>query len=266
MGKILFDLKVRLASPITIISWILASVACTFAGPFNTYSIDTLGFRAFFWSSVLLVSVVASQGITVTYRHCFPRWSILKLAVIACVTFTFAYWLFIWGTITVIYDDQVLPQPLMVLALIAAVAVAIFAIIYLVSPNTLQPDAGASVENTQTARIELPEDSGNRNGNTFLQRLGPDAGSRLIRLAMRDHYIEAYTEHGLRTLHMRFADALRELEGINGDQIHRSHWINFDEIKGVVKDGGKIGFEMSDGFIAPVARSRKPELKQRGLL
>ena len=260
MRKIAFDLRERLLSPVTTISWFASSVACAIAGPFNTYEIDTLSFRIVFWSSILLVSVVMSNAIQVTLLHLKPHWPSRPLAAVSCAAFTLVYWVFIMATLRFVYGPVSLPHPIVLLGFIAGVSASIYIALFYVKLGLL--------------RVTQPKEMGTRQAhdglnpalNPFMQRLGLGAGDRLIRLVMRDHYIEAYTERGQRTLHMRFADAVRELNGFNGDQIHRSHWVNFDEVTQVVREGGKIGFQMSDGFVVPIARSRKPELKQRGLI
>ena len=101
---------------------------------------------------------------------------------------------------------------------------------------------------------------------TFLKRLGPDAGSRLIRLTMSDHYIEAHTDKGMHMLYMRFADAIDALSTANRTQAHRSHWVNLDEVKTTEKDGSKLFFILSDGSKVPISRSRKKELQTLGLI
>ncbi len=258
MLTIVHDLKERLLSPVSIISWLVGASVCSIVGPFNTYEVDTFAFRAVFWPSILFVSMVLGNVTLIVLLHRFPSWSIQKLLVISCGLFATLYWAFVWVAINIIYGPIDLPHPAVLFAVIASVSVAVYAIIYFVSPDQLRP--------APTPELESRPVQTNPTLNPFMQRLGPDAGERLIRLAMRDHYIEAYTERGQRMLHMRFADAVRELGEFNGDQIHRSHWINFDEVEQVVKQGPKTGFKMSDGFIAPIARSRKPELKERGLL
>lgn len=100
----------------------------------------------------------------------------------------------------------------------------------------------------------------------FLARLGPNAGTRLIRLAMSDHYIEAHTDTGMHLLYLRFADAIDELKSADGAQVHRSHWVCFSEISSVTKDGAKIALVMSDGATVPISRSRKKDLQNRGVI
>ncbi|MCP5074805.1 MAG: LytTR family transcriptional regulator [Rhodobacteraceae bacterium] len=101
---------------------------------------------------------------------------------------------------------------------------------------------------------------------TLLQKAGPGTGRRLVRLQSADHYVEVHTEVGTKLLLMRLSDAMEMLIGSNGAQVHRSHWVNLDEVDGVVKRDRKIWLRMSDGIDIPVSRSYRPGLREVGVL
>lgn len=100
----------------------------------------------------------------------------------------------------------------------------------------------------------------------LLRKAGPDAGQRLVRLQSADHYVEVHTEAGPKLLLMRLGDAVEMLSGADGGQVHRSHWVNFDEVSGVVKRDRKIWLKMSDGAEVPVSRPYRPPLREAGLI
>ncbi|MCP5087186.1 MAG: LytTR family transcriptional regulator [Rhodobacteraceae bacterium] len=101
---------------------------------------------------------------------------------------------------------------------------------------------------------------------TLLQKVGPDSGRKLVRLQSADHYVEVHTETGTKLLLMRLSDAMEMLVGSNGGRVHRSHWVNYDEVDGVVKRDRKIWLRMSDGSDVPVSRSYRPSLREIGVL
>ncbi len=101
---------------------------------------------------------------------------------------------------------------------------------------------------------------------SLLRKVGPDTGRRLVRLQSADHYVEVHTETGTKLLLMRLADAMELLSGSNGGQVHRSHWVNFDEVNGIIKSNRKIWLRMSDGVDIPVSRSFRPELREAGMI
>ncbi len=109
----------------------------------------------------------------------------------------------------------------------------------------------------------------NSGGNTarlILRKLGPDSGQKLVRMQSADHYVEVHTEKGAKLLLMRLSDATQMLETFEGAQVHRSHWVNFAEIAGVIKRNRKIWLRMSDGAEIPVSRSFRPSLRAAGMI
>jgi len=271
MNSILNDLKKKLFAPVAILCWLSGSFVSALAGPFDTYSISTLDERLLFWGGILLVATVLSSAMQVSIRYLTPSWGVLKRTGVCCGSFILVYWVFILFIVELIYGHLVQPHPLLLLAVVAGVSISIFTMIYLVSPETLAPqdthDAEVLPELHEHPKQKAVSDIPIANGtNNDLRRLGLVNGHALIRLTMRDHYIEVFTNEGSNLVHMRFADALRVVAQLNGDQIHRSHWVNFDKIDSFVKDGAKIGFRMSDGAVVPIARSQKARLKERGLI
>ena len=65
---------------------------------------------------------------------------------------------------------------------------------------------------------------------------------------------------------MRFADAIRETDGVNGLQIHRSHWVALDAVAGTHRHNGRLFLAMQDGTRLPVSRSRAEEVRGAGLV
>lgn len=100
----------------------------------------------------------------------------------------------------------------------------------------------------------------------LLRKLGPDSGDKLVRIQSADHYVEVHTDTGAKLLLMRLGDAIEMLTGSNGQQVHRSHWVNLEEVKGVIKRNRKIWLRMSDGSDIPVSRSYSPALRKAGVL
>ncbi len=102
--------------------------------------------------------------------------------------------------------------------------------------------------------------------NILLSKFDTDTEVHLIRLTMRDHYVEIFSNQGSQLIHMRFSEAIDTLSDFNGMQIHRSHWVNFDEVIDIIKSKGKILFKMSDGAQVPISRLKQKELKEIGML
>lgn len=280
MKNTLLSLKKRLSSPITILGWSCSSIVLAIMGPFNTYEVQPFTGRLLFWSGILLLSTITGIFTHITIRKTFPKWHLLKRILLSVGIFTAVDWVLVCIIVKIVYAHLGEPPYILILFIIFGATLCIFSIIYLVSPQTLLNNSAPP--NTQRpshhhivvkSSDQPPQETNNtvpkntsQLPNSFLAQFGPDAGEHLVRLAMRDHYIEVYTEIGQKLVHMRFGDAVSQLKDENGGQVHRSHWICFDDIKDVVKDGDKMYFKMSDNALVPISRSRKPELKQRGLI
>jgi DNA-binding LytR/AlgR family response regulator len=63
---------------------------------------------------------------------------------------------------------------------------------------------------------------------------------------------------------LRLRDALGELDGIEGAQVHRSWWVARDAVESVERDGRSVRLVLPRGIAAPVARSRIAELTKAG--
>ena len=104
-----------------------------------------------------------------------------------------------------------------------------------------------------------------RNEVPFLERINEFGRIRLQRLESQDHYVLAVTEMGNYTIRMRFSDAVDEVVAIPGGQVHRSHWVARDAIRGFEKDRGTVTLVLKNADRVPVARSRQSILADWGL-
>ncbi|ADE86911.1 LytTR family DNA-binding domain-containing protein [Rhodobacter capsulatus] len=99
----------------------------------------------------------------------------------------------------------------------------------------------------------------------LMARLSPGLRAPLIRLQMRDHYVEVFTEAGSETVLLRMADAICAAEGVEGLQVHRSHWVARQAILGVMRGQGKVLLALQDGTQVPVSRGNAPAVLALGL-
>jgi hypothetical protein len=114
------------------------------------------------------------------------------------------------------------------------------------------PHAGAP------EHIDEPAAAGETNaGAAFLDRLPPHLGRDLIALEMEDHYVRAHTTLGSVLLLMRMRDAVAELRGVDGIQVHRSWWVARKSIRAVEGTSRALRLELANGLVVPVARDRR---------
>lgn len=102
-------------------------------------------------------------------------------------------------------------------------------------------------------------------GQAFINRIPTKLGTSLICLVMEDHYMIVYTEKGNHMLLMRMKDALIELKGFHGMQVHRSNWIAIDKVKSVNKTSRKTVLVMTNGIEISVSKKYLATIKEAGL-
>ena len=126
-------------------------------------------------------------------------------------------------------------------------------LVYLV----MRPDPEASAEESPSGHVP---------GQRLLNRLSPENRGEVLYLSMQDHYVQVVTAKGSELVLLRFSDALDELDGSNGLQIHRSHWVSRGAIAGWRRDKGKLLLEMPDGTELPVSRSYAKAVRSAGFI
>jgi hypothetical protein len=99
----------------------------------------------------------------------------------------------------------------------------------------------------------------------FLARL-PDKlkGAELWAVEAEDHYLRLHTSLGQDLILMRLADAVAELEGIEGAQTHRSWWVARAAVTETERADGRATLTLKDGAKVPVSRNFTRVLKDDG--
>jgi len=100
----------------------------------------------------------------------------------------------------------------------------------------------------------------------FLDRLPPRLGRDLLCLQMEDHYVRLHTTLGSDMILMRMRDAVDELKGLPGLQVHRSWWVARSAVTGHTLDGRRLALRLSNGMTVPVARAVAPRVRAEGWL
>ncbi|HEY0836318.1 MAG TPA: LytTR family DNA-binding domain-containing protein [Azospirillum sp.] len=120
------------------------------------------------------------------------------------------------------------------------------------APDAVEPTAASAAEPREIA---------------FLARIPARLGRVLVALEMEDHYVRVHTAEGSDLLLMRLRDAVAELDGFDGLQVHRSYWVAASAVAGVErKPDGKLTLLLSTGLKVPVSRSYAPAVRAAGWL
>jgi DNA-binding LytR/AlgR family response regulator len=99
----------------------------------------------------------------------------------------------------------------------------------------------------------------------FLERLPLKLrGAEVWAVEAEDHYLRLHTSKGQDLVLMRLSDAIAELEGIEGAQVHRSWWVAREAITEAVRGDGRATLTLQDGAEVPVSRTYARLLRERG--
>lgn len=87
------------------------------------------------------------------------------------------------------------------------------------------------------------------------------SGQNLWALSSELHYLRVRTDKGMRLILYSLSDAISELGGQDGIQVHRSHWVSRLGVKELIKSDGSDFFVLQDGTQIPISRRRLKETK-----
>lgn len=251
------DLKAAFWSPTPVIAWVLISALIAYSGPFGTYSGYPLLQRTLYWSVVVAISIIGGviTRVIVQRRLRGHSYWISALLTSALMALVLAGPLTVFTAFMVSDTDQHIPGFAQMMFFVFIVAVGISAFRTLLSPV---PEAG------QEDQSPPADDDGEM--PRLLARVDAALRGDVIRLAVYDHYVSLVTPAGEAKLLMRFSDAIAELEGVDGLQVHRSHWVAVPAVVGADCTGGRVFLKMADGAQVPVSRNFRPDVEARGLL
>ncbi|MFN3512879.1 MAG: LytTR family DNA-binding domain-containing protein [Phenylobacterium sp.] len=98
----------------------------------------------------------------------------------------------------------------------------------------------------------------------FLERLPLKLrGAEIWAVEAEDHYLRLHTSKGQDLILMRLSDAVAELEGIEGAQVHRSWWVAREAIVDAARGDGRAVLTLKDGSQVPVSRTYAKMLREK---
>jgi hypothetical protein len=100
----------------------------------------------------------------------------------------------------------------------------------------------------------------------LIARLPPRLGDEVLALQAEDHYVRVHTRRGSDLLLMRLSDAIDELEGLEGDRVHRSWWVARPAVEAVSARGRRLTLTLANALEVPVTREAAAKLRRDGWL
>jgi hypothetical protein len=246
-----------------------AGLVVGFLGPFGTFEKLPLLWRLSFWVCGIVGGFLFHIPLYWLARYVsetkgWPIWvAIVGSAIVAALPTTFLINGIAVSLLNSVTTDSVLTLYPMVLAL----SLPLQTIGHLTAFKGRVSEL-ASVSDEQPVEAILPASDPNtpKPISPFFNRLPKRLGQELLCLQMEDHYVRAFTKLGSDMILMRMADAVRELEGMDGLQVHRSFWVARSAIVDWARDGKNLTLKLSNGKNVPVARDRQTQVKAAGWL
>lgn len=251
----------RLLIDLTIMT--VVGVLLAVLGPFGSFAMP-FALRLAYWLGIALAGYALYLPATVVATRLARRLALPEagLWVAACVVATMPMTLVVWA-VDGLWHPLRLPSAQGWLASYANVLILGSAItsIFWFGRARRQPGATAAELVVAPPPVESPVPT-----TPFLDRLPPHLGRDLIALEMEDHYVRAHTPAGSTLILMRMRDAVAELTGIDGAQVHRSWWVARGHVTATDRDGRNVRLLLTGGIEAPVARGQLESLQAAGWL
>jgi hypothetical protein len=231
---------------------VAAGVFLAVVGAFGTGEAPLLT-RLIYWVPMIVIGTMLGFAIALrTMRR--PKIGENQVLVWAIVTALVALpgTLLVWGYTVLIFGAS--PRSLTMLflevAIVSGAATALMMLINRPGPAT---------------RAAPPTPSGTPVPVRFLERLPVKLkGATLYAVEAEDHYLRLRTSKGSDLILMRMADAIAELDGIEGAQVHRSWWVAKDAVSEVKREDRRVTLVLKDGAQAPVSRPNVAALRESG--
>ena len=244
-----------LAATVAVLAWL---------GPFDTWGRLSLPDRLAFWTLATSVNWLfglvlgSAAGLVLERRGVLP-WAAAVFAgsAVAAVPGTAV----VWGLVAAYMDHRMTGFAALgsLYSQVITIHLVLNALVTWLVYSQPRPAGGAGEPPAAHPAAEAP-------AVPFLARIPARLGRNLLHLHMQDHYVEVHTDEGSDLLLLRFRDALRELDGLDGAQVHRSHWVARAAVAGVERRSGRIALRLVNGSRVPVSRSFAPALRDRGWL
>lgn len=97
-------------------------------------------------------------------------------------------------------------------------------------------------------------------------RLSSSFAGDILALESEDHYVRVHGPRGSELLLIRLRDAIAEMDGLPGEQTHRSWWVARDAVAGVHARGRGCEIKLTNGERALVARDSVDRLTRSHFL
>ena len=231
-------------------------------GPFGTYAYG-LALRMAYWIAFIILGFLIFRPMVVvsgwlSEQTGLPTWAARGMAIaIASLPMTMAVvWMLNGFRTEISFDSAGLPTLYGQVALIGVLVNWLYHAVFgatTVAPFAEEPPPSEP----HSAPLETKAEP------AFLARL-PMGFGPLLALGGEDHYVRAYAPGRDAMILIRLRDAIAELEGVEGLQVHRSWGVARDAIVMQERDGRNVRLILAGGQKVPVSRDGVKLLGEKG--
>lgn len=252
---------------------VLVALAGGLAGPFGTYEADRLLPRLVFWFAVVALSMPIGIACRLVVERLIGRWSFWPKALVVSGLFALVFTPLLHLILALHLGPagQGAVDGLHLFLGVLSMALLLNAVNFVLGPVAVGRRAAAPAAQAEApapAPAEGPGGAGpaaqERRLPRLAARLPEELRGEILHVSVRDHYVDVRTTRGVAALLLRFADAVAELEGVEGRQVHRSHWVAREAVAGVERSRSRVMVVLRDGTRVPVSRRHLDALAALG--
>jgi LytTr DNA-binding domain len=253
--------------PQIVLTGLAAGLFLGFAGPFGTYEELYLGWRLVYWVSLMLCGTLFFPIAYIVTRHTLaPRgvssWIYVPLvAVVGAIPMTAMVigitWAMFQTGMTFEFDNYLR---------VFGISLPMVGLQHLITELKQPAKMPASVPQIPVAPSLVQAAAPAPKRVKLLERLPGRLGEDILCLQMEDHYVRVHTALGNELLLMRLRDAMNELDGLEGLQVHRSWWVARSSISSWSRESKSLTLDLKNQLQVPVARDRVSLVKEAGWL
>lgn len=258
MKAFMVSLRSDLKSGLPFVIWLTLTLVSSLAGPFDTYRVLDFPLRFAFWAMIVGMGVVLGM---VLRALVFGVWNVKSLTVgspiIALIlALIFPPIVHLILLVPAFQTDAPLPSWLEIASFTALCSLTVGAF------RGVTDQMGEAFAEPESP---MPSDAAATLAPRLFDRLLDAQRGDLLSISVRDHYVDVRTTAGTTSLLLRLSDAIAETDGLDGAQVHRSHWVAWPAVVAAAKVGGKLVLTQQDGTTIPVSKTYRALVEERGI-
>ncbi len=228
-----------------------AGLFLAFSGAMGTDDVS-LAQRLLYWIPLMLIGALVGHAVSVVISR-FPgaRSNVWVFGALLAVAIALPVTVVVWGYTSLMFGAFAVAALPSLFSGVLVISAAMTGIMILANQPGRVTHATAGADGPGAVR--------------FTERLPAKLkGAVIYAVSAEDHYLRLHTSKGSDLILMRLADAISELEGLEGAQTHRSWWVAKDAVESSRRDGDRVTLTLKGGAEAPVSRPNIKPLRDAG--